>query len=87
MEANIAKEGCMVGWKQILVQKVALLDGTNHRRESCMIGKSIQNSKRIGCMVEWNLIKGKPPIRRLKCWMKGSKWIRVACSWIEGTNQ
>jgi hypothetical protein len=56
MEENNGKEGCMVRWKQILVQKVALLDGRNHRRESCMIRKTIRNSE--GCMVGWNLIKG-----------------------------
>jgi hypothetical protein len=28
MEANNGKEGCMVGWKQILLKKVAWLDGS-----------------------------------------------------------
>jgi hypothetical protein len=45
MEANIVKEGCMVGWKQIIVKKAAWLDRFKYGKEGCMAGcKPVNNA-------------------------------------------
>ncbi len=53
MEANNNKEVCMVGLQQIMVKKVAWLDGwmeANNSKECCMVGWKQIMAKNAACL-------------------------------------
>ncbi len=52
MEANMSKEGCMVGWKQRKVKKGHILVEANWGKEGCMVSWK-QTSSTEGCIAGW----------------------------------